>query len=734
MRIKLKIKTLMMMLLVLVILFTVVMPRGNIILARVLDRMDSPYAGAFYEKYLNQNFGNPSLRARVEYAESLVDGFYRYGIFTSFQGGGSDHRPEDLEEAKNLLISGLEGEKDPSSNESTYVRAYRLLMDLMIATGDMDGFMEWIEIDPGDSEELAGASEIYQLYHEVYFGDMEAAKVALTENRHPVNIEREHHSLMAEIALREGDREKAREHMEKAGEFRPGEINDQNRTYFGTGAFQNQQFWLDTYEKDLAGEFTLSGRVTFEGEPMAFVEIYVKSSRDTGWSSSGERFVAITDEEGYFESIGLRRGSYDIGIGVDTSRLYDKYYVQRQGELADGHLLFEGDQHLELEFTKPIEIASEDKGITLQEEDEFHLSWEPVDGAEYYQAYFIAFTHPKDKTGGHSQRPLFTTEAEQKIQGSEAVFTIGDINKQGPGGIVTFSDEERLLGPSGVLRPMLPGIEYPLIIKAYDKDGQEITSSLALRGDYNDVFHVNLKGELSEGEELILDQSYPEAIAYYEEHLKDPDIREEALRTLTLLYHYGWKQGERDVDLAFNYGKVYYEETGHSRNLELVMDGMTFDELKEYKEEVKEILAGLEPEDDYHLLLRTEANLHLIDGEWEEAVASFEKSDRTIPWQVFYLDLLIGDYKQAAERLRDHRFHVYRMEPLNMEDALMTLSFGGLAQDEEDHLRNLMETLVMEDRDQAQEVYREILPDIENDELREVLYGIYLMNNWDREW
>jgi len=45
-----------------------------------------------------------------------------------------------------------------------------------------------------------------------------------------------------------------------------------------------------------------------------------------------------------------------------------------------------------------------------------------------------------------------------------------------------------------------------------------------------------------------------------------------------------------------------------------------------------------------------------------------------------------------------------------------------------------MEALLIESRESAKEVYQEIYPDVESEALRDLLYEIHLMNNWDRVW
>ena len=733
MKIKIKVKTLVFLGLAFVLMVMVVIPRGNIVLARMLDRWDSPYADVFYQRYLNQSFGSPSFRGKLEYAEALVEGFSRYGLFAAHRGGVIDNRPQDLQRAIDLLEAGIEDEENLKNHEAYFIRGYRLLMDLYITTGDMESFTRGLEIYDGNSLELQELQRVYKSYFEIYFGDLDRGE-ALLDDAHPAYHIRERETLLAEIALRRGDVPSAKTHLEHGEAHRPDKYRYFDGTIFGTGSFRNQSRWIEKYEENFAGEYTLTGRVTVEGEPMPFVEIYVKEGGDHSWQSAGERMVAITDEDGYFRSIGLRRGSYEVGMGVDSSRLYDKYMATMTGSMGEGPLMITEDTHLEMEFRAPITLR--DKGnVTLDDPREaFHLSWKPVPDAAYYRAYYLLFSNPKEHSGGVVQQFMHTREGEEKIFATEAVFTVEGINEKGRVGMVSFSDEDRLLGPTAVLYPILPGIEYPVLIKAFDHDGKEITSSLPLRMDYEGVPGFKLEGELSQGEELILDQQYPEAIEYYSQRLEDQESSSKALRTLSLLYHYGWKQGEEDRGRALDYGEAYYRETGQPQILEMIVDGMSLDEIADRRNRLEDLRSKVdeskEPFDFQHL----EAKLHLLDENWEEARKHYLQNDSYLSRNVFYLDLLLEDYESVALRLEDPRFHIYRMNPLVVKDALEDISSQGLTSTDRQKVKVFLETLITEGSDKAENIYRDIQHRIESDALGEVLYHIYLMNNWDRKW
>ena len=95
---------------------------------------------------------------------------------------------------------------------------------------------------------------------------------------------------------------------------------------FGSGGYYRND-WFDRFMEDFKGDNVITGTVTCEGKPMPFVEIYVQEAKE-GFSfyASGENYVAITDVNGEFKTLGLKDGLYSVGIGVDGSVLANKAF------------------------------------------------------------------------------------------------------------------------------------------------------------------------------------------------------------------------------------------------------------------------------------------------------------------------------------------------------------------------------------------------------------------------
>lgn len=112
-------------------------------------------------------------------------------------------------------------------------------------------------------------------------------------------------------------------------EFGKRNWKELDNTYFGSSAYLDRRFWLEQSSEFIGNDGSINGRIIFEGKPMAFVEIYLQYA-DRGFRAGGEGYIAITDEDGYFRSIRLKKGLYDIGIGTIESILVDKVFSRTE--------------------------------------------------------------------------------------------------------------------------------------------------------------------------------------------------------------------------------------------------------------------------------------------------------------------------------------------------------------------------------------------------------------------
>lgn len=308
------------------------------------------------------------------------------------------------------------------------------------------------------------------------------------------------------------------------------------------------------------GDHVIRGRVTANGRPVPYAQIYIHSKSQYGtYRPGGEIYIALTDFNGEYETVGIKEGEYEIGVGVSKA-LGNNLVFKERGEKI---LQLKGDMTYNFEFTAPMEILSP-KGEFSLEEDSFQLKWEGVEGADYYRVLAVVFEDPFGISGSTISYPIPNEKGEYDIRDNDVRIDIDVVNSY-PTAVFFLGDdyEESLISPNAILGTFYPHVRVPIIVKAYDKDGNLLNSTLPLMSNYEDITVVRVENRvLTEGERLIANMDYEEAIEYYGEVLEKDSRNIEALTYLSRLYAEGWKEDRRDLDKAREYTERLYNITG----------------------------------------------------------------------------------------------------------------------------------------------------------------------------
>lgn len=555
MKVKIKIKTL--ILLVFVFMLTIVwgIPAAILLIAGTVDHNKAPY---FYEKYVSYPTSS-NIRGNYKYARSLVDIQSKFTIYNNGWGGGGDTSPQDVEKAKIALQKVME-DSPKATEERDYLESYRLLLDLAIVTGDAQLLEEWTDFGQDSKDEsILYYANIYKGFFLHINGDREAAMEILDKYENSDIKDVNYDILKAEILLFQGKYEEAKnlyKEIELNNSYSYGYGN------FGSARYLGRDYWFEDTMDKFKGDNIISGRITHEGKPMPFVEIYLQEP-DGGVMTYGNYYIAMTDKNGNFQTLGLKDGEYRLGIGIHDSRLTDRVL---QATTSENIRLESSDGQFDFVFKDTLEIESPKHGEIVSGE-EFTVSWEEVEGAGYYTIEIVNFLYPFAETGGLVRIPVLDDSGIIKYKTTSARVNMelprGEIGGYG-------MNEEGVISPSAFLGLFVPSLEYPITVNAYDEKDNLITSSLGYRIYYDQIPSITLEGSFSEGEELIANQDYPEAIEYYENILKEDPDDIIALRYLTKLYGVGWKDGEENIDRAMELGQRYTDIVGNDRLLESI--------------------------------------------------------------------------------------------------------------------------------------------------------------------
>ncbi len=723
MKIKIKIKTLIFTVFVLALTFIWAIPTATLMIAGYLDDNHSEKASLFYEKYASYPT-TPNIESKYLYANSLIGSFRKYTIFFTGWGRGENTSPEDMDKAKQILIDALAEMPAKNREKDYYIKCYKLLLDIAIATGNAEMLQEWIGYGQNNTDEkLIYTADIYDGFLHHVNGESETTKAILEKYEETELKDIIFDVLKAEVILFDGKYEEVESIYEGLYKNNWRELGRS----FGSGVY-DRGHWFEGRFDDLKGDSILRGTVTYEGKPMPFVEIYVQEATG-GLSilSRGESYVGITDVNGEFETLGLKEGLYNVGIGLDGSILTDKELQSSKNKYVE---LDEEGGEIHFVFKDTLKINSPKPGEKLYGE-EFTVSWEDVEGAAYYTVEPVVFYEPFGNRGISTRTYINDLNGKYKFTETKAVFNINMI-RDNPN-INVYDSEKEYLGVQAVLGIFLPGVEYPIVVNAFDENKNLITSSLPKMSYYDQVPSITVEGSLTEGENLIYQKNYIKAIEYYENVLDENPNDIDALRYLTRIYGIGWKEGEQNLKKAFDLGKRYTEVSGNKELLINTVGIMNMSEIKENSKLVYAVLTEAMKDsdfDNYSFLSR----YYIAVKNYEEAREALRGREAVTDTLIF-LNMYFGDYLEAVKNLKSENFYISRLSSNKVKKALGELDKNPPKGDElkvfNDFLLKLINGIPY---DGGKNVYNETVKQISNSNIKTILDEIYLERHWDTEY
>jgi len=718
-KIRVKVKTILLGMLIIGILYFWGIPQATLGIANYLYTRNNDKAQLYYEKYANTR---KSVSSRLIFAESLVNYYSRFVIYSQGWGGRNGVSQEEMEKAEEVLHLNLR--ENPSKSElKDYISSYRMLMDMAIAEGSPDKLKELIGWgEKSNITEIKEISSIYTAFLHTINRDFSKAEIIIEDLERAGSNDPRLQIMRGELALFQGNIEEATRLYD---EFSKRNWKEQEDTYFGSRSYLDRKFWLEQANEHIGEDGFIEGRILFEGKPMAFVEIYLQYA-DGGFRVGGDGYIAITDENGHFKSIGLKKGLYDIGVGTMESILVDKVFSRTEPGYVE---VGEGITTVDFKFRNTIKVLSPQPGTYL-DSDELIVQWEEVPGAAYYTVEPVVFTDPINKSGGYFRRAIESVEGEIRFTSDSARFKVSELLYASGG--LTREGNDWILGPGAVLGMFLPGVEYPITVNAYTKDNGLITSSLPMRTYYDSLPSVIMPGELSEGQRLVTGMDYPEAIQHYEDILIEDPEDVEAITSLAKLYGLGWKRGEKNLDRAFDLSDSIMESDLRSDILNTILQEMTSEEIIQNEKIVLEVIESLDnlKNDDSKYI---EFKFHRAKKDWKAARAALEKLESYVPDTLVFLDLYFEDYDKAIERLKDKRFYPSRLQGSIFTDAVAALKENPPSSSDLSVFREFVERLIDEGSYENRGVlYTSTTGRLRDKNLKTIIDEIYNQRHWNQ--
>ena len=718
-KIRIKVKTLIIVLVSIVIIFGYIAPSIMFKITKDISYKNREKAIKLYSIYLNTLSFNKKDEALYNMATFMVPSIDTYDIFMGMRGGGGYNLTKDRVEK---VIGYYEKILDKYGRSKYYDKAYKNLLDIYTALGNLDKAYELMDWGKKSSnEEIRYISHLYKAFY--YFADREYDK-GLNIIDHYIDEGKEDR----ELYILKGHIYFAKEEYDKVGKLyklaeTTSHIYDEDENLFGNLKKSYPSLWIDEFSK-YKGDHRFKGKVTFNGKGMPFVQIYVRDISKYGtYSSSGENFVAITDSNGEFETPGFREGQYEIGIGISQPLAYDMIYMEKDIRKLD---LYE-DMVYDFNFTSPMEMISPRGQYTLKDK-EFTLKWEEVEGAEYYRVKAISFEDPFKMEGSSSTFSIPDKYGKYEIKGTEAILNLNVLNSVGSG--LSYSGEDMIINPHGILGPFYPQSNVPIIISAYNKEDTLINSTLPMISFYDNITTIKVDNrQLTEGENLILHRKYDEAVSYYEELIKKDSTHKEALIYLSRLYTKGWRKNTQDFDRGIEYSFRLYNLTENRYVLENLLSFIDMENREKYLEVGERVFELIPDESLDNDLLWEKGKYYALKGDFNNARKYYENlGEYYVNPDIIYIDIYNEQFDKALNRLEDDNFKFWSISKRNL-----TIGIEGLKEIDKDSKAWLefKEFLSKEiKRETSEDNFNKVYKNTKNPSIKLILKEIGMDNHW----
>ncbi|NMB26636.1 MAG: hypothetical protein GX987_01110, partial [Tissierellia bacterium] len=351
-----------------------------------------------------------------------------------------------------------------------------------------------------------------------------------------------------------------------------------------------------------------------------------------------------------------------------------------------------------------------------------------VEEAEYYRVKAISFENPFRMEGSSSTFSIPDKYGKYEIKGTEAILNLNILNSVGSG--LSYSGEDMIINPHGILGPFYPQSNVPIIISAYNKEDTLINSTLPMISFYDNITTIKVDNrQLTEGENLILHRKYDEAVSYYEELLKEDSTHEEALTYLSRLYTKGWRKNTQDFDKGTEFSFRLYNLTGNRYILENLLSFMDMDNREKYLEVGERIFELIPDENLNKELLWEKGKYYAIKGDFNKARKYYEKlGEYYVNPDIIYIDIYNEEFDKALDKLKDDNFKFWSISKRNLTIGIEGLK--GLDKDSKEWLE-FKEFLSKEIKREIYEYnFNKVYKNIKNPSIKLILKEIGMDNHW----
>lgn len=720
MKIKMKVKNMIWMLIGLLFFIFIIVPFANVQIANSLRYSKPEISEKLYKANLNYPINFMKEETLYNLSENIMNGFGRDNVFLQARVGSKSLDYKTIisvtENYKKIIRDYPKGKY--------FVAAYKSLMDSYIFLGDSDNLEIWIGWGKNkDNEEIKQMSIYYDGYNHFANREYDKAEEILDESLELGNRELDYmyYFLKGHIEFMKEDFDQALEYYAKASEIGwPHETH-----FFGSYAPDERKYWLENLQYN-NGKNKIKGRVVVENKGLPFVPVFLQYPND-GYRSRGGQFVGITDKNGYFETIGVKDGKYDIGVGVGSHISYDKVYLDK----SQWVLSLYNDVEMDFKFTSPMKVLKPSPN-TIVKEGKFTIEWEEIPGADYYNISTIVFSDEKNSTGSSSST-IKQIRGENSKPDTKIELSIDKLNNEM--GMMTWSDDDGPVNPEAILGYFYPGAKRPIIVNGYDREGNMLGSSIPSTMYYENLPSIIIEDEqLTKGQNMILSKNYEGAIQYYEQMLSEDKNHEEALEYLAKIYMIDWKRDKQDTGKAIDYAKRIYELTNKTNILERTLRNMSHEDHIKYGNDIEKIISLIPKENMTDELYWSRGEYYKSIGEFEKAREDFllAKSDHLYS-DIIYIDLLFEEENLALDRLINEPINFYAIDKAKLIEGIEGLKKVDKNSKEYKEFKEYLSLLLKREgsHETRKAEFNKIYKTIKDPSIRIILNEIKSDNHWN---
>lgn len=449
--------------------------------------------------------------------------------------------------------------------------------------------------------------------------------------------------------------------------------------------FEDIEYNKEQYTNIEKTDNVLTGYVTYNGNPLRGVVVYVKSTEYGGMSFGGfidRGIYGITDENGRYEIKDIPNDNYNLGLYGSWHRLKNK-----QIKIKSKHIAFDGNIKISenIQLYDPIKL----KKLEYIGKDKIKVAWENPMGNDF--EYSVQFGEIQDTDyGGEYVNFSYINSIITKENSVE--IDLPQYKKNALGNIGSWGND--FVDPYQVIEPFYHTGKYALRIDSHPLITDYYYPGSDNYGVYSNRRYdsIDIEGnDWNEGDKLLLEKKYPEALKWFENKLEENIDDIHAIKVLSTLYSKGYKGKEdgfgligKDIKKGIRYTELLKEKIGEKDYILSIL-GDLFNSDGQYEKAVEYYLKKAEAGDSYYEYSQA-GNMYMKMNKWHKAFEYYK----------LYADNY--DYKDYAKVL---------LVSILMDNKETIVKYSNMIESEEYGLdySELFNTYINIDRDKYKELY-----------------------------